>query len=174
MKQLLRVSFAIMAFCFSFFVSRAEEHPEGIYLEPFDGMVIELRIDNDYMQSVDREFLINSFAMNNAKKFTQSDLVRIKSLLPELTDSQLQMIMSADYKDPNTMLIISILLGGLGVDRFMLGQTGLGVAKLLTGGGLGIWWLIDLFSIQEKTKEYNGKLFDETLQNSQLLLTVPR
>ena len=137
-------------------------------------MVIELRIDNDYMQSVDREFLINSFAMNNAKKFTQSDLVRIKSLLPELTDSQLQMIMSADYKDPNTMLIISILLGGLGVDRFMLGQTGLGVAKLLTGGGLGIWWLIDLFSIQEKTKEYNGKLFDETLQNSQLLLTVPR
>lgn len=163
-----------MAFCFSFFVSRAEEHPEGIYLEPFDGMVIELRIDNDYMQSVDREFLINSFAMNNAKKFTQSDLVRIKSLLPELTDSQLQMIMSADYKDPNTMLIISILLGGLGVDRFMLGQTGLGVAKLLTGGGLGIWWLIDLFSIQEKTKEYNGKLFDETLQNSQLLLTVPR
>ncbi len=46
-----------------------------------------------------------------------------------------------------TTLILSILLGGLGIDRFYLGYTMLGILKLITGGGLGIWWLIDIILI---------------------------
>ncbi|WP_139979699.1 NINE protein [Nocardioides litoris] len=46
-----------------------------------------------------------------------------------------------------TTLILSLLLGGLGVDRFYLGYTGLGVAKLVTLGGCGIWSLIDLILV---------------------------
>jgi TM2 domain-containing membrane protein YozV len=44
----------------------------------------------------------------------------------------------------NHILLASMLGGSLGLDRFMLGQTGLGVLKLLTCGGLGIWHLIDV------------------------------
>ena len=47
----------------------------------------------------------------------------------------------------STTAIISWLVGIFGVDRFYLGYTGLGVAKLLTCGGLGIWAIIDLILI---------------------------
>jgi len=43
-----------------------------------------------------------------------------------------------------TTVLLSWLLGTFGVDRFFLGYTGLGVAKLLTCGGLGVWSIIDL------------------------------
>ena len=50
-------------------------------------------------------------------------------------------------KDKTTALILSILLGGIGVDRFYLGYTGMGILKLLTGGCFGILWLIDIITI---------------------------
>lgn len=55
-------------------------------------------------------------------------------------------------KDKTTALILSALLGGLGVDRFYLGYTGMGVLKLLTGGVFGVLWIIDIINIA------NGKL----------------
>ncbi|MFR6394130.1 MAG: TM2 domain-containing protein [Oscillospiraceae bacterium] len=50
-------------------------------------------------------------------------------------------------KNKTTALILSILVGGLGVDRFYLGYTGMGILKLLTGGCFGVLWLIDLINI---------------------------
>jgi RNA polymerase subunit RPABC4/transcription elongation factor Spt4 len=46
-----------------------------------------------------------------------------------------------------TLLILSIFLGGLGVDRFYVGKIGTGVLKLITCGGCGIWCIIDIILI---------------------------
>ena len=57
-------------------------------------------------------------------------------------------------KDKNWIaaLLISILIGGLGIDRFYMGYIGLGILKLITGGGFAVWWLIDVILIASKHK----------------------
>ena len=54
------------------------------------------------------------------------------------------------------------LLGFLGVDRFYLGKVGTGILKLLTIGGLGIWWLIDLILVLAGvTRDKQGRLLPD-------------
>ena len=58
--------------------------------------------------------------------------------------------------------MLSIFVGGLGIDRFYLGKIGTGILKLITGGGLGIWWLIDVILIATgKMKDSEGKIVRE-------------
>ena len=61
------------------------------------------------------------------------------------------------FKDPTIALIISLIGGSLGVDRFYIGNIGLGIAKLITCGGCGLWTLIDLFLIMGATRDANLK-----------------
>lgn len=61
-------------------------------------------------------------------------------------------------KDKTTAIILSALLGGLGVDRFYLGYTGMGVLKLLTGGCFGVLWILDIINIATgKLQPADGK-----------------
>ncbi len=72
-----------------------------------------------------------------------------------MDDDRMVILSGLELKDPTTALIISVLLGGLGIDRFYIGDTGMGVGKLLTGGACGIWTIIDWFKISDAAKRKN-------------------
>jgi TM2 domain-containing membrane protein YozV len=52
-------------------------------------------------------------------------------------------------------LVMSVVFGTLGVDRFIMKKIGTGLLKLFTFGGIGIWWLVDVILIATKY-EYNN------------------
>ncbi len=102
---------------------------------------------------------IQMFMMQNQNKFEATKIPFIAEKLEQMEDENFMFLSSAEYKDPNTMLIISLFLGGLGVDRFMLGDVGIGVLKLLTAGCFGVLTIIDWFNIKNKTYEFNFDVF---------------
>jgi TM2 domain-containing membrane protein YozV len=102
---------------------------------------------------------VDLFIMRMNNKFPKDKIMLIKSQLEKLEESKFSLVQSLDYKDPQTALILSIFLGGLGVDRFMLGQIGAGIGKLLTLGGFGIWTIVDWFTISSTTREVNFQKF---------------
>ena len=67
-----------------------------------------------------------------------------------------------EMKSQVVSLILSIFFGELGIDRFYLGYIGTGILKLITCGGFGIWWLIDLIMIATgKLKPKDGSEYAE-------------
>jgi TM2 domain-containing membrane protein YozV len=67
-----------------------------------------------------------------------------------------QAAMTSD-KDWTVLLILSILLGGLGVDHFYTGKIGTGILKLITGGGCMVWAIIDIIMVATGSfKDSNG------------------
>ena len=104
---------------------------------------------------------IDMFIATSAGKFPSNKLGIIQSQLEKIDDRKFLMVQSANYQSPTTLLIISILLGSFGVDRFMLGQSGIGVGKLLTCGGFYVWWIIDWFLIIPATRERNFLTFTQ-------------
>ncbi len=93
----------------------------------------------------------------NGEKFSGKDASEIRAKLESVSEQGANQIMATEWKSPGKSLWYACFLGGFGADRFYLGQTGLGIAKLLTGGGLGIWALIDFWNGLPNCKKANLK-----------------
>ena len=106
---------------------------------------------------------IDQFLALNSENLPEERLNEIRELLASADDNKVNLLNATPLKGKTMMLLISVFLGSYGIDRFMLGDTTMGVIKLLTCGGCGIWTIIDWFSIINKTKEYNYKKIIEVL-----------
>lgn len=102
---------------------------------------------------------VNQLLMMMGSKIPSESIpmVRDRLLKSDMSESDFLILVNG-MKDPTLSLILSILVGILGVDRFYIGDVGLGIGKLLTFGGCHIWALVDIFLIMGATKEKNLEL----------------
>ncbi len=98
---------------------------------------------------------VDWFIMTNKKYFPNEKIFYLRERLEAMSEDKYTMLSSMELKDPTTFLLVSLFIGSWGVDRFMLGDTGMGILKLLTGGCCGILTIVDWFTIQKKVKEDN-------------------
>ena len=108
-------------------------------------------------------YRIDMFMTANNKYFEQHQLPQLRERLKNMEDSQWEALQMIQFKDPTISLVISIIIGELGIDRFYVGDIGLGILKLLTCGGFGIWYIVDWFLIMGRTRERNMQMLNESL-----------
>lgn len=98
---------------------------------------------------------IDMFIMTNKQYFPEEKIMWLKDKLRTMDEEKFSLVSAIEFKNPTTLLLVSLFLGTLGIDRFMLGDTGMGVLKLLTAGCCGILTIVDWFTIMNKTKDAN-------------------
>ena len=108
-------------------------------------------ISKKMIMTTNKEILL----MTYSKYFPEENLYLLRQKLDTMTDEQINMLYAMPLKDPMICLVLSIVVGYLGVDRFYVGDVALGVIKLLTCGGLGVWTIVDYFLIMNRAKEKN-------------------
>ena len=106
---------------------------------------------------------VNLFLAIRGKYFEPEHLPYIREQLLATDESKVQALNYLEFQDPTLLLIVSIIGGALGLDRFLLGDPTMGVLKLITGGGCGIWAIVDLFLIMGLTRKKNFFILDQFL-----------
>ncbi len=98
---------------------------------------------------------LNMYLMTNSKFFPEENIHMLRQKLENADDDVLTTLSTISLKDPTTTLILSLLLGFMGIDRFYIGDIGLGVLKFFTFGCCGILTVIDWFTTYKKAKRNN-------------------
>lgn len=111
---------------------------------------------------------INPTLMSLLYDTTPEELIQIDINTKGFSSEQLQqfvMIYRTKRKDPQTILLCCLL--GLvflaGLHRFIMGQIGMGILYLFTGGLCFIGTIVDAINHKELALEYNQKMIGETL-----------
>lgn len=106
------------------------------------------------MNETNQDF-VNTYLAINATKYPSESMGQISSILKSLNQNQATTLAGLNIKDPTLALLLSFFFGSFGVDRFYIGNIFLGILKLITIGGFGIWTIIDWFIIMKTTRKQN-------------------
>lgn len=151
-----------MFFVFSLFANVAFAENTNDKVKQSEMLPIQIE-GVDAVNDDSKKQTINQFLLTNGKMFSSTDLIEVKKQLESLTPEQIQSLSAVEFLDPTINLLVSVVAGGFGADRFLIGQTDKAILKLVTLGGLGVWWIVDWFQIQDLTMKSNMKKFNENL-----------
>ena len=98
---------------------------------------------------------IANFMMAYGNLFPADKRAYIEEALERCPDEKYNLLSTVNFKNPTMITVLSVFFGWLGIDRYLLGQTGMGILKFITGGFFGIWTIIDWFIVGKKSKEWN-------------------
>ncbi|MCL2575907.1 MAG: TM2 domain-containing protein [Defluviitaleaceae bacterium] len=110
---------------------------------------------------------VDMWIMANHKYFPPERVQYLQERMQHLPETHFNYLYALKMHDPTTILLLSIFLGGLGIDRFVLGDVGLGVGKLCVwlfgwilwivfmGWTAWIWWIVDIFLVSGRAREKN-------------------
>ncbi len=101
-------------------------------------------------------------------KIPTDQIENLKNALESADDNIYESItIYSKLHNPIITLVLSLTLGAFGVDRFYIGDVGVGICKLLFGWlTFGIWPLVDIFYSFKRTKEKNLKTILSCLNNN--------
>ena len=99
----------------------------------------------------------DTYIMANASYFPSEKIVLIKDKLSSLPEQRQSTIQSIPLKNPMIVLLLSLLFGGLAIDRFYLGDVGKGILKIISLFLIVgfIWVFLDIYLCYKKAKEMN-------------------
>lgn len=99
---------------------------------------------------------VDMYLTANADKFNPADLMVVREKLEKMSEDRFMIVQAADLRSPVVILLIAIFLGW---ERFFLDDIGLGILKIITCYGLGIWGLVDMFTAMDRARKYNFRKF---------------
>ncbi len=85
------------------------------------------------------------------------DPMLIEALL-NVPEAQIEVLNQISFKKPSTAQLIAVFPGIIGIDRFYMKDIALGCLKYITFGGIGIWWIADIFTAKKRCRKCNTKI----------------
>ena len=105
---------------------------------------------------------VTQFMSIHGNKFATENHPMIKRRIEALPDERFDEICTINFKSPTTALICAFF-GGFGIDRFYLGQIGMGILKILTLGFCFVGMILDIISAHKRTHAYNLRLLETSI-----------
>ena len=103
------------------------------------------------------------------KSVTPAEMINLQSVTANLSEDKIKnfvSVYSTKRREAEMILIISCvgLLGFAGIQRFLVGQIGMGLLYFFTGGLCFIGTILDIIDHKKLADEYNAQMANETLQ----------
>ena len=94
----------------------------------------------------------------------------VQSSIARMSEEEKLVFKTEYYQRRRSKVAMTILAVIVPIKLILLGKVGLWFAFFFTGGGPGIWWLIEIFLTTSRVDERNGEIATEIIRNIKIIM----